>query len=101
MINMENKEKTIEELKQEIESLKCALSERTKNAEKKAVVDFGKMASELNEGTGKFIDTVKPVAKETADKVGKKIKERPFVSVCAALGAGILLAGLAKRKNNN
>ena len=96
---MEDKDKKIEELRHEIESLKCALTERTKATGKKAAIDFAKMASELNEGTGRLIDTVKPAAKDTADKVGKKIQERPFISICAALGAGLLLAGLARRRH--
>ncbi len=95
-----NEETKITELEQEIASLKRALAERTKEVKKKTPVDFGKMAAELNEGTGKLIKNVTPAAKETAEKVSSKIKERPFVSVCAALGAGILIAGLSKRKKD-
>lgn len=98
---MNDKDKRIEELEQEIESLKCALAETGRHAAKKAAVDFGKMASELNEGTGKLIDSVKPAVKETKEKLNKKIQKRPFVSVCAAMGAGLVLAGLAKRKKNS
>lgn len=96
---MTDKDTRIEELEAEIASLKHALVERTKAANKKAAVDFGKMASELNENAGKLIDTVHPVASKAAKKAGEKIKERPFISVCAALGVGLLLAGFSKRKS--
>jgi len=92
------KDKKIEDLEREVESLKCALVQRTKAAQKKATIDIGKMASELNEGAGKLIDAVQPRVKEAADKAGKKIGMHPFVSVTTALAAGILIAGLGRKK---
>lgn len=97
---MAEAEKTnkIDELEKEIKSLKCALVERTKAAQKKATIDVGKIAAELNEGAGKLIDAAQPPIKEAADKAGKKISQHPFVSVTAALAAGILIAGLGRKK---
>jgi len=97
---MAEAEKTnkIDELENEIKSLKCALVERTKAAQKKATIDVGKIAAELNEGAGKLIDAAQPQVKEVADRAGKKISEHPFVSVTAALAAGILIAGLGRKK---
>ena len=95
---MTEQEKKIEELEAEIASLKTALVQRTKAAHKKAAVDFVKMASELNENAGILIEKVQPVATKAAQKAGEKIKERPFMSVCAALGVGLLLASLSNGK---
>lgn len=93
-------EKTMDELKQEIESLRLALIERNKKAQRKATIDFGKMMAELNEQAGEFIDAVQPQAKALLDAADKKIKQHPFVSICTALGAGLILASISKSNKN-
>lgn len=56
------------------------------------------MAQERLEGVRRALDVAKERGRNATDVLKQQVEEKPLMSVLIAFGAGVLLAGLMKRK---
>ncbi|NLV81694.1 MAG: hypothetical protein GXZ18_01620 [Synergistaceae bacterium] len=86
-------EQSIEELKEEVESLKELLANKVPRR-----VNFDKLKEALGDGSDYVLNAIRPIieryeepGKQAVEKVGTRVSDNPFLSVAAAFGAGIVI----------
>lgn len=101
MTEVKTNEEIIMELKDEIETLKCAIAEQQEKAEAKRIIDFNKVKNTLDDGAKNLLEAVKPMIERYEEpgrvavaKVGTRVSDNPFLSVIIAFGSGIVIGKL-------
>lgn len=83
----------VEELKEEVESLKELLAARSHRG-----VNLDKLKEALGDGSDYLLDAIRPIVekyekptKQAVEKASIKVSDNPFLSVTVAFGAGIVI----------